>query len=832
MAAGASAMSDDRTRVSADQGDHFVALPSGFVLGKYELRGVLGQGGFGITYKAWDSALNRAVAIKEYLPVEVAVRLDGTTVSARSRNDRESFEWGLQRFLEEARALALFEDAPAVVRVHDYLQANGTAYMVMALVEGTSLQTLYRREAPLSEARLKAIALPLLDGLQHVHRAGFLHRDIKPSNILIRGNGQPVLIDFGAARQALGGKSRSLTSIFTPGYAPFEQYSSTGRQGPWTDIYALAATLYHGVTGQLPVSATDRIPQDPLVPAARAAEGRCSKSFLAAIDHGLAVFEADRPADAALWARMLTGEVPVPRPKPAAATPQPTARVRRWPLVAGIAVVVLAVAGAGAVLLQSRTGAPLLSSETGEQRAMRLAEQARLAMEEARAAQQAVDAEAKRRADEEARLKAEAEARLAAQEEGKRQAAEAQRRIEEAARVKDEAARQQAEAEARRLAQEQAERQRLIDEQIAARLAAEEARKKAEAELAEAQRQAAEAQKQAEALRLQAAAARAAADAELKKQEEEAARRAAEAKAKAEADAKKKAEAEAEAKKKAEAEAKAKAEAEAKKKAEADAKTKADAEAKKKSDEEARKQTQQAANAPAAASASAPADIGRYLVGLDAMVRQTIEQDVRGRPDLYGSDSAQFAIARFTRRVLVSSSPGRAEIEVDFNGAIRGQPTGTMRARLSLNGYPDNSEITKLQWVDKGSLGTMPSTAAAAPSQQQAAVAPATPDFAYGGSWMLLVDCPNVSVPPFMKFLIFIGGPSFTTSFYSNGRLTGEVSGTSLRAQFTFTGRNGDSFKGSFSANARGDKEFRGAGIVGGFNSGAGDRQCPVTLSR
>jgi DNA segregation ATPase FtsK/SpoIIIE-like protein len=611
-------MTDDKTRISNDRDDHFVALPSGFVLGKYQLQSVLGQGGFGITYKAWDAALNRAVAIKEYLPSDVAVRLDGTTVSAKSRNDQESFEWGLQRFLEEARALARFEDAPSVVRVHDYLQANGTAYMVMALVEGTSLHAIYRQEAPLSEARLKAIALPLLDGLQHVHRAGFLHRDIKPSNILIRDSGEPVLIDFGAARQALGGKSRSLTSIFTPGYAPFEQYSSSGKQGPWTDIYALAATLYHGIAGKPPPSAADRIPQDAMVPAATLGAGRYSKSFLAAIDHGLAVFEADRPADAALWTRMLRGEIPVPRPKPAAATPQPTARARRWPLVAGIVVAVLAVAGAGAVLLQSRTGAPLLSSETGEQRAVRLAEQARLATEEARAAQQAVDAEAKRRADEEARLKAEADARLAAQEEAKRQAADAQRRIEEAARARDDAARRQAEAEARKLADEQAARQRLIDEQVAARLAAEEARKKAEAELVVAQRQAAEAQKQAEALRQQAAAARAAADAELKKQaeaearkkSEEEARKAAEAKAKAEADAKKKAEAEAEAKKKAEAEAKAKTEAENKRKAEAEAaKKKAEAEVKAKAEREARNRAQAAAPAAPPTQVEAPPPI-------------------------------------------------------------------------------------------------------------------------------------------------------------------------------------------------------------------------------
>jgi hypothetical protein len=816
-------MTDDKTRISSERDDHFVALPSGFVLGKYQLQSVLGQGGFGITYKAWDAALNRAVAIKEYLPSDVAVRLDGTTVSAKSRNDRESFEWGLQRFLEEARALARFEDAPSVVRVHDYLQANGTAYMVMALIEGTSLQAVYRSEAPLSEARLKAIALPLLDGLQHVHRAGFLHRDIKPSNILIRDSGEPVLIDFGAARHALGGKSRSLTSIFTPGYAPFEQYSSTGRQGPWTDIYALAATLYHGIAGKAPPSAADRIPQDAMVSAATLGAGRYSKSFLAAIGHGLAVFEADRPADAALWARMLTGEVPVSRPKPAAAAPQPPARSRRLALVAGIVVTVLAVAGIGAAVLLP--GGPLLSTETGEQRAVRLAEQARLATEEARAAQQAVDAEAKRRADEEARLKAEADARLAAQEEAKRQAAEAQRRIEEAARAKDEAARRQAEAEARKLAEEQVARQRLIDEQVAARLAAEEARKKAEAELAEAQRQAAEAQKQAEALRLQAQAARAAADAELKKQAEEEAR-----KANAEADAKKKAEAEAEAKKKAEAEAKAKAEAEAKRKAEAEAKAKTDAEAKKKAEEETRGQTQQAANVPTA-SGSAPADIGRFLAGLDPMVRQTIEQDVRGRPDLYGSESAQFAIVRFTRRALVSSSPGRAEIEVDFDGTMRGQPTGALRARLSLNGYPDNSEITKLQWVDKGRLRSLPSTAAVTPPP-----APAAPAFRFAGHWTWVIKCPDISHTDMFRSggAFQIAGDSFNWNLSGGvrGTVSGQISGERMSFKQNWTAVDGYVYAASLSLTASGNASFSGSGLISGFGGGARDRLCTIVMTR
>jgi len=195
-----------KTKIASTADDHYIALPSGFRLGKYELQAVLGQGGFGITYRAWDRELDRAVAVKEYLPADSAIRVDGSTVKARSKVEDEGFAWGLTRFLDEARALARFENAPGIVRVYDYMQANGTAYMVMALIDGTPLSGIYRREGPLDEARLKSIILPLLDGLEQVHATGFLHRDIKPANILIRRDGVPVLIDFGAARQAVGEK--------------------------------------------------------------------------------------------------------------------------------------------------------------------------------------------------------------------------------------------------------------------------------------------------------------------------------------------------------------------------------------------------------------------------------------------------------------------------------------------------------------------------------------------------------------------------------------------------------------------------------------------------
>ncbi len=478
--------------------EHFVALHSGFRLGKYELQAVLGQGGFGITYKAWDGELNRAVAIKEYLPSDVAVRIDGSTVRARSRNDQDSFQWGLERFLDEARALARFDHSGAVVRVYDYMQANGTAYMVMALVEGEPLSALYRREAPLPEERLKAIVLPVLDGLEDVHQAGFLHRDIKPANILMRANGQPVLIDFGAARQALGEKSRSITSVFTPGYAPFEQYTSSGKQGPWTDIYALAATLYHGVTGKVPPQATDRIREDAMEPAIRAGGGRYSVSFLAAIDAGLEVFENRRPQTVAQWRAMLTGDLAVPQPAVPPGTQAPmsaamgpatgmavsqavpsqtAAKPRRRGLLAALGVVVLLVLAGGGYAAWTQIEAERVATEQRlqqEAEARAVAEKAAAELQARETARLQAEAAAKERAAAEAR-------RLAEQEEARRKSeADARARAEADAKIRAETeARVRAELEAKRKAEEEARRK---TEAEARRKAEEEAKKQAEAE--------------------------------------------------------------------------------------------------------------------------------------------------------------------------------------------------------------------------------------------------------------------------------------------------------------------------------------------------------------
>ena len=279
----------------------------------YTIERVLGQGGFGITYLARDTNLDQLVAIKEYLPVEVASRRPDATVRSRSDGQRERYRWGLDRFIQEARTLARF-DHPNIVRVHSVFEHNGTAYMVMRFEEGDNLAALLERRGTLPERDLLRILLPILDGLELMHNAGFIHRDIKPDNIHIRADGSPVLLDFGSARHSLG-KAHTLTILVAPGYAPFEQYhSSSENQGPWSDIYGLGATCYRAIAGTAPMDAISRSKgilgstREVLVPARNVGSGRYSAQLLAAIDHALEFVEKNRPQTVAEWRREILGE--------------------------------------------------------------------------------------------------------------------------------------------------------------------------------------------------------------------------------------------------------------------------------------------------------------------------------------------------------------------------------------------------------------------------------------------------------------------------------------------------------------------------------------------
>jgi len=305
------------------------ALPSQYRLHWYVIERVLGQGGFGITYLARDTNLDQPVAIKEYLPVEVATRRPDATVAARTEDQQERYRWGLERFIREARTLARF-DHPNIVRVLSVFELNSTAYMVMRFEEGETLAALLDRRQALGETDLLRVLLPILDGLELVHNAGFIHRDIKPDNIHIRNDGTPVLLDFGSARYAVG-QMRTVTILVAPGYAPFEQYYSTGEnQGPWTDIYGLGATCYRAIAGRAPLDAIARSKgilgstQELLVPAAAVGSGRYSERLLKAIDHALAFAEKDRPQTIAEWRRDLGNGAVASATRTRSAPPLPT----------------------------------------------------------------------------------------------------------------------------------------------------------------------------------------------------------------------------------------------------------------------------------------------------------------------------------------------------------------------------------------------------------------------------------------------------------------------------------------------------------------------------
>jgi serine/threonine protein kinase len=269
----------------------FNVLPVGTRLGEFEITDLIGEGGFGIVYLAYDHSLERNVALKEYMPSGLASRTRTMQVTVRSQGQEETFKIGLRSFINEAKLLARF-DSPSLVKVFRFWEGNGTAYMAMPYYEGVTLkQALKTSKIAPTEEWIKAFLAYLFDAVEIIHAAHCYHRDIAPDNILLLKDGRPLLLDFGAARRVIGDRTQGPTAILKPGFAPIEQYADipTLKQGAWTDVYGLASVVYYLITGMPPPPAVSRIISDDMVPAREAGKGRYQEVFLAAIDHAMAV---------------------------------------------------------------------------------------------------------------------------------------------------------------------------------------------------------------------------------------------------------------------------------------------------------------------------------------------------------------------------------------------------------------------------------------------------------------------------------------------------------------------------------------------------------------
>jgi hypothetical protein len=293
------------------------ALVAGTRLGDYEIVRTVGSGGFGKVYLAHDHVLDRDVAIKEYLPTQLACRTDGLHVAVRSAEFGEHYAAGLRSFVNEAKILAHFNH-PAVVKVHRFWEAHGTAYMVMPFVHGPTLRDVRRSmRAPPTEAWLRGVLDPLLDALAMLHAEGVYHRDVAPDNVLLPSAHEPVLLDFGAARRVLGDRTQTMTAVLKPSYAPIEQYAEATqvRQGPWTDLYALGAVIHYMLTAAPPPPSTVRSMHDEMRLLTEHPLPGVSTTFLAAVQWALAVRPQDRPQSVQQLRKALDGQMVPPPPR-------------------------------------------------------------------------------------------------------------------------------------------------------------------------------------------------------------------------------------------------------------------------------------------------------------------------------------------------------------------------------------------------------------------------------------------------------------------------------------------------------------------------------------
>ncbi|WP_295882296.1 serine/threonine-protein kinase [uncultured Thiohalocapsa sp.] len=436
-----------------------LALPLGDVLNEqYVVGRMLGHGGFGITYLAWDQRLNTRVAVKEYMPRDQVTRAkDGRSVAVFHGEAAEQFSYGLSKFLEEARNLARFTEHPGIVTVLGFFEAHGTAYMVMQYIDGLDLKAyLSQVGGHLPTQAGLGIMSPVLDALRAVHDAGLLHRDLSPDNIYITRTSRVMILDFGAARDALGSHSRSLAMVHKEGFSPEEQYRVSGHQGPWTDIYAAAATLYRMLTGKTPPDAMERLAQDTLEPPSRLGV-ILAPDQEAALTKALAVRAPARFQDVRSFQAALFATAPQPSAQPPAqppaqpspsppqepygarATPPPGARTARdtggtrWMVPVLILLIAVLAAGLGWSLTRppaqppgaaqaGRDEAPFAVADDGPSAADLLAEAAREAELER---QRQVQAERRREAQAERQRQAELERRRREQEQEREQARQA-----------------------------------------------------------------------------------------------------------------------------------------------------------------------------------------------------------------------------------------------------------------------------------------------------------------------------------------------------------------------------------------------------------------------